>query len=182
MAADVEKVRGCFSVDHLTFFSTGDKEQRGGCSFDDGPAQCDYQQDPYDDFDWTHVSAQEVPYLSPELPQGKGLTTRTNYVAILKHLSSHLLLQLAQTLITLKLAARALGEFSHERLCYALHLLEHSYGWKKEGERDVSSQRKWKTDIMWVIKERVEERKETERDSVRPLAYLAYRRSIVARF
>uniref|UniRef100_A0A8B9LHH0 Receptor-type tyrosine-protein phosphatase kappa n=1 Tax=Astyanax mexicanus TaxID=7994 RepID=A0A8B9LHH0_ASTMX len=42
----------------------------GGCSFDDGPAQCDYQQDPYDDFDWTHVSAQEVPYLSSELPQG----------------------------------------------------------------------------------------------------------------
>ncbi|XP_060769552.1 receptor-type tyrosine-protein phosphatase kappa isoform X4 [Neoarius graeffei] len=44
--------------------------EKGGCSFDDGPAQCDYQQDPYDDFDWTHVSAQEVPYLSPELPQG----------------------------------------------------------------------------------------------------------------
>lgn len=43
----------------------------GGCSFDDGPSQCDYQQDPYDDFDWTHVSAQEVPYLSPELPQGQ---------------------------------------------------------------------------------------------------------------
>uniref|UniRef100_A0AAY4D2D1 Receptor-type tyrosine-protein phosphatase kappa n=1 Tax=Denticeps clupeoides TaxID=299321 RepID=A0AAY4D2D1_9TELE len=41
-----------------------------GCTFDDGPAQCDYQQDPYDDFDWTHVSAQEVPYLSSELPQG----------------------------------------------------------------------------------------------------------------
>uniref|UniRef100_A0AAR2KKC5 Receptor-type tyrosine-protein phosphatase kappa n=1 Tax=Pygocentrus nattereri TaxID=42514 RepID=A0AAR2KKC5_PYGNA len=44
--------------------------EKGGCSFDDGPAQCDYQQDPYDDFDWTHVSAQEVPYLSSELPQG----------------------------------------------------------------------------------------------------------------
>ncbi|XP_064781453.1 receptor-type tyrosine-protein phosphatase kappa-like isoform X13 [Oncorhynchus masou masou] len=43
---------------------------KGGCTFDDGPAQCDYQQDPYDDFDWTHVSAQEVPYLSSELPQG----------------------------------------------------------------------------------------------------------------
>uniref|UniRef100_A0A6Q2YBY3 Receptor-type tyrosine-protein phosphatase kappa n=1 Tax=Esox lucius TaxID=8010 RepID=A0A6Q2YBY3_ESOLU len=42
----------------------------GGCTFDDGPAQCDYQQDPYDDFDWTHVSAQEVPFLSSELPQG----------------------------------------------------------------------------------------------------------------
>ncbi|XP_028970313.1 receptor-type tyrosine-protein phosphatase kappa isoform X22 [Esox lucius] len=43
---------------------------KGGCTFDDGPAQCDYQQDPYDDFDWTHVSAQEVPFLSSELPQG----------------------------------------------------------------------------------------------------------------
>uniref|UniRef100_A0A8C4RJC9 Receptor-type tyrosine-protein phosphatase kappa n=1 Tax=Erpetoichthys calabaricus TaxID=27687 RepID=A0A8C4RJC9_ERPCA len=42
----------------------------GGCNFDDGPAQCDYQQDPYDDFDWTHVSAQEAPYLSNDLPQG----------------------------------------------------------------------------------------------------------------
>ncbi|XP_066555418.1 receptor-type tyrosine-protein phosphatase kappa isoform X5 [Amia ocellicauda] len=42
----------------------------GGCTFDDGPAPCDYQQDPYDDFDWTHVSAQEAPYLSAELPQG----------------------------------------------------------------------------------------------------------------
>nr|XP_046147422.1 receptor-type tyrosine-protein phosphatase kappa-like isoform X12 [Oncorhynchus gorbuscha] len=47
-----------------------DKPVKGGCTFDDGPAQCDYQQDPYDDFDWTHVSAQEVPYLSSELPQG----------------------------------------------------------------------------------------------------------------
>uniref|UniRef100_A0A8B9LK01 Receptor-type tyrosine-protein phosphatase kappa n=1 Tax=Astyanax mexicanus TaxID=7994 RepID=A0A8B9LK01_ASTMX len=46
------------------------KQFKCGCSFDDGPAQCDYQQDPYDDFDWTHVSAQEVPYLSSELPQG----------------------------------------------------------------------------------------------------------------
>uniref|UniRef100_A0A3B3SMK6 Receptor-type tyrosine-protein phosphatase kappa n=1 Tax=Paramormyrops kingsleyae TaxID=1676925 RepID=A0A3B3SMK6_9TELE len=42
----------------------------GGCTFDNGPAQCDYQQDPYNDFDWTHVSAQEVPFLSSELPQG----------------------------------------------------------------------------------------------------------------
>ncbi|XP_058880000.1 receptor-type tyrosine-protein phosphatase kappa-like isoform X15 [Acipenser ruthenus] len=42
----------------------------GGCTFDDGPAQCDYQQDLYDDFDWTHVSVQEAPYLSTELPQG----------------------------------------------------------------------------------------------------------------
>ncbi|XP_039603422.1 receptor-type tyrosine-protein phosphatase kappa isoform X9 [Polypterus senegalus] len=42
----------------------------GGCNFDDGPAQCDYQQDPYDDFDWTHVSAQEAPYLPSDLPQG----------------------------------------------------------------------------------------------------------------
>ncbi|RXN01096.1 Receptor-type tyrosine-protein phosphatase kappa [Acipenser ruthenus] len=41
-----------------------------GCTFDDGPAQCDYQQDLYDDFDWTHVSVQEAPYLSTELPQG----------------------------------------------------------------------------------------------------------------
>lgn len=46
----------------------------GGCSFDDGPAQCDYQQDPYDDFDWTHVSAQEVPYLPSDLPQGESHT------------------------------------------------------------------------------------------------------------
>ena len=50
----------------------------GGCTFDDGPAQCDYQQDPYDDFDWTHVSAQEVPYLSPELPQGKESSPSTS--------------------------------------------------------------------------------------------------------
>ncbi|XP_036405185.1 receptor-type tyrosine-protein phosphatase kappa isoform X7 [Megalops cyprinoides] len=48
----------------------GSQFTAGGCTFDDGPAQCDYQQDPYDDFDWTHVSAQEVPYLSSELPQG----------------------------------------------------------------------------------------------------------------
>lgn len=50
--------------------AAGGQNTAGGCSFDDGPAQCDYQQDPYDDFDWTHVSAQEVPYLSSELPQG----------------------------------------------------------------------------------------------------------------
>lgn len=46
----------------------------GGCTFDDGPAQCDYQQDLYDDFDWTHVSAQEVPYLPSDLPQGESVT------------------------------------------------------------------------------------------------------------
>lgn len=46
----------------------------GGCTFDDGPAQCDYQQDLYDDFDWTHVSAQEVPYLPSDLPQGESIT------------------------------------------------------------------------------------------------------------
>uniref|UniRef100_A0A6Q2ZKZ7 Receptor-type tyrosine-protein phosphatase kappa n=1 Tax=Esox lucius TaxID=8010 RepID=A0A6Q2ZKZ7_ESOLU len=50
--------------------SVGAQLTTGGCTFDDGPAQCDYQQDPYDDFDWTHVSAQEVPFLSSELPQG----------------------------------------------------------------------------------------------------------------
>ncbi|MCJ8749873.1 hypothetical protein PDJAM_G00192520 [Pangasius djambal] len=55
---------------HATVGASGSEYGTGGCSFDDGPAQCDYQQDPYDDFDWTHVSAQEVPYLSPELPQG----------------------------------------------------------------------------------------------------------------
>ncbi|XP_071018972.1 receptor-type tyrosine-protein phosphatase kappa-like isoform X6 [Oncorhynchus clarkii lewisi] len=56
----------CF---HLAAAQMG-QPVKGGCTFDDGPAQCDYQQDPYDDFDWTHVSAQEVPYLSSELPQG----------------------------------------------------------------------------------------------------------------
>uniref|UniRef100_A0A8C6KTK4 protein-tyrosine-phosphatase n=1 Tax=Nothobranchius furzeri TaxID=105023 RepID=A0A8C6KTK4_NOTFU len=35
-----------------------------------GFSQCDYQQDPYDDFDWTHINTQEVPYVSPDLPQG----------------------------------------------------------------------------------------------------------------
>uniref|UniRef100_A0A4W4GRI5 Receptor-type tyrosine-protein phosphatase kappa n=1 Tax=Electrophorus electricus TaxID=8005 RepID=A0A4W4GRI5_ELEEL len=50
----------------------------GGCTFDDGPAQCDYQQDPYDDFDWTHVSAQEAPYLSPDLPQGSYMMVQSS--------------------------------------------------------------------------------------------------------
>uniref|UniRef100_A0A673MTJ5 Receptor-type tyrosine-protein phosphatase kappa n=1 Tax=Sinocyclocheilus rhinocerous TaxID=307959 RepID=A0A673MTJ5_9TELE len=50
----------------------------GGCTFDDGPAQCDYQQDPYDDFDWTHVSAQEVPYLPSDLPQGSYMMVDTS--------------------------------------------------------------------------------------------------------
>lgn len=56
----------------------------GGCTFDDGPAQCDYQQDPYDDFDWTHVSAQEVPYLSPELPQGKQTYSYCEFISVEK--------------------------------------------------------------------------------------------------
>uniref|UniRef100_A0A7N6F744 protein-tyrosine-phosphatase n=1 Tax=Anabas testudineus TaxID=64144 RepID=A0A7N6F744_ANATE len=42
----------------------------GSCTFDEGFTQCDYQQDPYDDFDWTHINTQEVPYVSPDLPQG----------------------------------------------------------------------------------------------------------------
>ncbi|XP_034755359.1 receptor-type tyrosine-protein phosphatase kappa isoform X31 [Etheostoma cragini] len=42
----------------------------GSCTFDEGFTQCDYQQDPYDDFDWTHINTQEVPYISPDLPQG----------------------------------------------------------------------------------------------------------------
>uniref|UniRef100_A0A2K5K562 Receptor-type tyrosine-protein phosphatase kappa n=1 Tax=Colobus angolensis palliatus TaxID=336983 RepID=A0A2K5K562_COLAP len=42
----------------------------GGCTFDDGPAACDYHQDLYDDFEWVHVSAQEPHYLPPEMPQG----------------------------------------------------------------------------------------------------------------
>ncbi|KAJ8289422.1 hypothetical protein GJAV_G00001120 [Gymnothorax javanicus] len=42
----------------------------GGCTFDDGPAQCDYQQEPYDDFDWAHISTQEAAYLSSQLPLG----------------------------------------------------------------------------------------------------------------
>ncbi|XP_056437741.1 receptor-type tyrosine-protein phosphatase kappa isoform X4 [Gadus chalcogrammus] len=42
----------------------------GSCTFDEGFSQCDYQQDPYDDFDWTHINTQEVPYVSPELPKG----------------------------------------------------------------------------------------------------------------
>uniref|UniRef100_A0A7N8XSX1 Receptor-type tyrosine-protein phosphatase kappa n=1 Tax=Mastacembelus armatus TaxID=205130 RepID=A0A7N8XSX1_9TELE len=40
------------------------------CTFDEGFSQCDYQQDPYDDFDWTHINTKEVPYVSPDLPQG----------------------------------------------------------------------------------------------------------------
>lgn len=43
----------------------------GSCTFDEGFSQCDYQQDPYDDFDWTHVNTQEVPYVSSDLPQGE---------------------------------------------------------------------------------------------------------------
>ncbi|KAA0709023.1 Receptor-type tyrosine-protein phosphatase kappa [Triplophysa tibetana] len=50
----------------------------GGCGFDDGPSQCDYQQDPYDDFDWTHVSAQEVPFLPSDLPQGSYMMVDTS--------------------------------------------------------------------------------------------------------
>uniref|UniRef100_A0A668VXJ2 protein-tyrosine-phosphatase n=1 Tax=Oreochromis aureus TaxID=47969 RepID=A0A668VXJ2_OREAU len=42
----------------------------GSCTFDEGFSQCDYQQDPYDDFDWTHINTQELPYVSPHLPQG----------------------------------------------------------------------------------------------------------------
>lgn len=43
----------------------------GSCTFDEGFSQCDYQQDPYDDFDWTHINTQELPYVSPHLPQGE---------------------------------------------------------------------------------------------------------------
>lgn len=43
----------------------------GSCTFDEGFSQCDYQQDLYDDFDWTHINTQEVPYVSPDLPQGE---------------------------------------------------------------------------------------------------------------
>lgn len=43
----------------------------GSCTFDEGFSQCDYQQDPYDDFDWTHINTQEVPYVSTDLPQGE---------------------------------------------------------------------------------------------------------------
>ncbi|XP_028998040.1 receptor-type tyrosine-protein phosphatase kappa isoform X20 [Betta splendens] len=46
------------------------RAEKGSCTFDEGFSQCDYQQDPYDDFDWTHINTQEVPYVSPELPQG----------------------------------------------------------------------------------------------------------------
>ncbi|KAJ8008983.1 hypothetical protein DPEC_G00084090 [Dallia pectoralis] len=59
-----------FVLLYPSILSVGAQLATGGCTFDDGPAQCDYQQDPYDDFDWTHVSAQEVPFLSSELPQG----------------------------------------------------------------------------------------------------------------
>ncbi|XP_034555397.1 receptor-type tyrosine-protein phosphatase kappa isoform X1 [Notolabrus celidotus] len=44
------------------------RSEKGSCTFEEGFSQCDYQQDPYDDFDWTHT--QEVPYISPDLPQG----------------------------------------------------------------------------------------------------------------
>uniref|UniRef100_A0A671XL60 Receptor-type tyrosine-protein phosphatase kappa n=1 Tax=Sparus aurata TaxID=8175 RepID=A0A671XL60_SPAAU len=46
------------------------RAEKGSCTFDEGFSQCDYQQDPYDDFDWTHINTQEVPYVSPDLPQG----------------------------------------------------------------------------------------------------------------
>uniref|UniRef100_A0A8C4ZUB3 protein-tyrosine-phosphatase n=1 Tax=Gadus morhua TaxID=8049 RepID=A0A8C4ZUB3_GADMO len=46
------------------------RAEKGSCTFDEGFSQCDYQQDPYDDFDWTHINTQEVPYVSPELPKG----------------------------------------------------------------------------------------------------------------
>ncbi|XP_034755355.1 receptor-type tyrosine-protein phosphatase kappa isoform X27 [Etheostoma cragini] len=46
------------------------RAEKGSCTFDEGFTQCDYQQDPYDDFDWTHINTQEVPYISPDLPQG----------------------------------------------------------------------------------------------------------------
>uniref|UniRef100_A0A7N6B1E7 Receptor-type tyrosine-protein phosphatase kappa n=1 Tax=Anabas testudineus TaxID=64144 RepID=A0A7N6B1E7_ANATE len=46
------------------------RAEKGSCTFDEGFTQCDYQQDPYDDFDWTHINTQEVPYVSPDLPQG----------------------------------------------------------------------------------------------------------------
>lgn len=48
----------------------------GSCTFDEGITQCDYQQDPYDDFDWTHINTQEVPYVSPDLPQGETSTSQ----------------------------------------------------------------------------------------------------------
>ncbi|XP_043920223.1 receptor-type tyrosine-protein phosphatase kappa isoform X14 [Protopterus annectens] len=51
-------------------FGVGAQFSAGGCTFDDGPGPCDYQQDLYDDFDWVHVSAQEPHYLPTELPQG----------------------------------------------------------------------------------------------------------------
>uniref|UniRef100_A0A674MSJ3 protein-tyrosine-phosphatase n=1 Tax=Takifugu rubripes TaxID=31033 RepID=A0A674MSJ3_TAKRU len=42
----------------------------GSCTFNEGFSKCDYQQDPYNDFDWTHINTKEVPYVSPDLPQG----------------------------------------------------------------------------------------------------------------
>ncbi|XP_060948091.1 receptor-type tyrosine-protein phosphatase kappa [Limanda limanda] len=53
---------------HLSSVST--QIPTGSCTFDEGFTQCDYQQDPYDDFDWTHINTQEVPYVSPDLPHG----------------------------------------------------------------------------------------------------------------
>ncbi|XP_034076677.1 receptor-type tyrosine-protein phosphatase kappa isoform X22 [Gymnodraco acuticeps] len=46
------------------------RAEKGSCMFDEGLAKCDYQQDPYDDIDWTHINTQEVAYVSPELPKG----------------------------------------------------------------------------------------------------------------
>ncbi|KAF7667279.1 hypothetical protein LDENG_00069320 [Lucifuga dentata] len=46
------------------------RTEKGSCTFDEGISQCDYQQDPYDDFDWLHINTQEVPYVSHDLPQG----------------------------------------------------------------------------------------------------------------
>ncbi|XP_053301088.1 receptor-type tyrosine-protein phosphatase kappa isoform X3 [Pleuronectes platessa] len=53
---------------HLSTVST--QMPTGSCTFDEGFTQCDYQQDPYDDFDWTHINTQDVPYVSPHLPHG----------------------------------------------------------------------------------------------------------------
>lgn len=60
----------CINVWKSIYFLTG-LSSYTGCTFDDGPAACDYHQDLYDDFDWDHVSAQEPHYLPTEMPKGR---------------------------------------------------------------------------------------------------------------
>lgn len=77
LQSNIPNTRPISFVQRLLFHRDKLKQSRrcssfaGSCTFDEGFSQCDYQQDPYDDFDWTHINTQEVPYVSPDLPQGE---------------------------------------------------------------------------------------------------------------